>query len=161
MYNSREPGERPLTTKKAIFIQTNLSYKLKIVKPEHTCFFPVSAAIADATGARAIHFSIAAAGGVVRAIRVILLLLPTLVQNCTCNKGIPLFARRPDQFQIKIQNLYLYVLLNRTAPLLARRPNQYQIQIQYRTSTRRSSYSRICTTIAGNPQNAVRLFLSY
>ena len=46
----------PPSTKKVIFIQTNLSYKLKIGKLKHTCFFPVSGDIADATVARAIHF---------------------------------------------------------------------------------------------------------
>ena len=35
LYNSKEPEERPPTTKKAIFIQTNLSYKLETVKLKH------------------------------------------------------------------------------------------------------------------------------
>ena len=39
----------------AIFIQTNLSYELKI-KLKHTCFPPLSGAIDDATVARAILF---------------------------------------------------------------------------------------------------------
>ena len=48
-----------------------------------------------------------------------------------------LLARQLDQLQIQIQNLNLYLLVDRTAPLLACQPDQFEIKIQNsdRTST--------------------------
>ena len=40
---------------------------------------------------------------------------------CLSIGRVPLLARRPDQFQIQIQNPHLYLLVNRNAPLLATR----------------------------------------